>query len=101
MPIQHSQNKWVRLSGRLSFVLSILQMGFFSLANAGITKYLPFFCAMVVFVAGMYGATLLRERAEKLDINGYLATKADNLSAIAIPLLLIIAFAMLLIIQME
>ena len=65
------QNRWLRLSSRLSWVISIWSMAFFGLANAGITKYVPFLGAIGVSLVGMYAASLLRERAERLDINGY------------------------------
>ena len=100
-PIQFMQNRWLRLSSRLSWVISILSMAFFGLANAGITKYVPFLGAIGVSLVGMYAASLLRERAERLDINGMFASKAVIRAAIALPLLLAVAFAILLTIQLS
>jgi hypothetical protein len=48
----------------------------------------------------MYAASLLREHAERLDINGMFASKSAVRVAIALPLLLAMAFAILLTLQL-
>lgn len=100
-PIELSQNRWVRRSGHLSLAISLFLVAFFSLANAGITKYVPLLGATGVSVIGIYAATLLREHADRLDINGKSAGQTVIRCAIALPLLLTVAFAILLGIQLS
>lgn len=100
-PIELPQNRWVRRSGRLSLAICLFLVTFFSLANAGITKYVPFLGAIGVSVIGMYAATLLRERADRLDLNGMFAGQTVIRCAVALPLLLTVAFAILLGIQLS
>ena len=100
-PTELAQNKWVRRSGRLSLAMSVLLAAFFSLANAGVTNYVPFLGAIGISVVGMYAATLLRERVDALDLNGAFPSQSVIRCAIALPLLLTVVFAILLAIQLS
>ena len=93
------QYRWVRRLSSLSLVICFFLMAFFSLANAGITKYTPFASATGAFLIGLYAATVLRERANRLDLNGLQASRSIVQCAVALPVLLILAFAILLTIQ--
>ena len=98
-PIQQPQNKPLRRSGQLSMALSIFLIGFFSLANAGVTNQVVFLSAIGVGISGVYVSTLLKERANSLDLKSVVPSPAIMRFAICLPLFLLMAFTGLLALQ--
>ena len=92
-PVEQPQNKPVRRSGQISIVLSIFLIGFFSLVNAGVTNWVVFLTAIGIGLSGVYASTLLKDRADSLDLKSAVPSPAIVRSAICLPFLLLVAFA--------
>ena len=99
-PIEQPQNKPLRRSGQLSMALSIFLIGFFSLANAGVTNQVVFLSAIGVGISGVYASTLLKERANSLDLKSAVPSPAIMRFAVCLPILLVLAFTALLALQL-
>jgi hypothetical protein len=98
-PTKQPQNKPVRRSGQISLALSIFLIGFFSLVNAGVTNRMVFVPAIGVELSGVYASTLLKDRADSLDLKSAVPSSAILRFAISLPFLLLVAFAGLLALQ--
>ena len=98
-PTELPQNRSVRRSGRLSLCLSIGLVAVFSLMNAGVTNYVVLVGAIGVSLTGLVASTQLIDRAKALNRQGLFASAALTRFAIALPLFLCAAFAILLAIQ--
>ena len=76
-------------------------LGFFSLANAGVTNYLVFNSAMGVGFIGLCVSSVLREKANALEMRSASVSSGTMRFAIAAPIFFVIAFLCLLALQLS
>ena len=93
------QNRLLHWSARISLLMSIVFVAVFSLMNAGITNSLVIGGAIGVCLVGVYVSTRLKEVACGLDLQSKFAGPANIRCAIALPVLLAVAFLILLALQ--
>lgn len=98
-PTQILTNQPLHRSSKLSFVMCILMLAFFALANSDATNWNVFGGSIAVSLVGMYASTLLREKAGALDLRSIEASSTLLRAATLLPLLLLVAFLVLLVVQ--
>ncbi|MDP1694632.1 MAG: hypothetical protein Q8L34_03765 [Candidatus Woesearchaeota archaeon] len=98
-PTQVLANQPLHRSSKLSLVMCVAMLGFFALGNAGVTNWSALGGAIAVSLAGMYASMLLRERASALDLRSIEASSTLLRAATLLPLLLFVAFLVLLVVQ--
>jgi len=98
-PTQVLANQPLHRSSKLSLVMCIFMLAFFALVNSDATNWNVFGGSIAVSLAGMYASTLLREKAGALDLRSIEASSTLLRAATLLPLLLFVAFLVLLIVQ--
>lgn len=98
-PAQLPANQPVHRSGKLSLAMCVAVLGFFALGNAGVTNWRALGGAIAVSLVGMYASMLLREKASALDLRSIEASSTLLRAATLLPLLLFVAFLILLVLQ--
>lgn len=93
--------KLVRWSGFFCLWFGVAIVGFFSLANAGITNYVVFSSAMGVGFIGLCVSSVLREKANALEMRSASISSGTMRFALAAPILLVVAFLSLLALQLS